>query len=73
MPTSPNTNRFSLGKNNAKLEAIGTRLSNTSLGDIRQQIDDSNYEIVNILSSQMTFALSLLLQTTIKSFQKVAD
>jgi len=73
MPTSPNSNQINLRRDSSELETIGTRLSNISLDVIRQQIHDSNYEMVNMLSSLMVIVLNPLIQTLIESFQKVAD
>jgi len=37
-----------------------------------QQIDANNYEMVNVLSIQITIVLNSLVQTTFDGFQKLA-
>lgn len=58
-----------MGRNIVEPETIGIRLSNTYLDVIRQQIDDNNYEMMNVLSSQMIVVLNLLVQTIESSEQ----
>jgi len=42
-----------IGRNNIYFNNIGTLISTASLNIIIQQMGDINYEIVNMLSSQM--------------------
>lgn len=58
-------------RNSVELDTVGTWISNASSYIITQQIEYSNYEMVNVLSSQMITILNPLVQTTIDSFQKL--
>jgi len=71
--TSSNYNRINFGRKSVQHETIGRGLSNTFLDVIRQQINDSNYEMVNVLSSQIIVVLNPLVQTTIESLWKLVE
>jgi len=62
-----------LGRNGVEFETIEAGLSNASLDIIRQKIDDNNYEMINLLLSQMMTMLNPFVHSTIGSFQKVVD
>ncbi|XP_050896382.1 uncharacterized protein LOC127103145 [Lathyrus oleraceus] len=48
-------------------------LSNTSIAVLRQQMDDSNHELVNMLTNQMGTVFNLVIQESVETNRQVAN